>query len=317
MSFVTDVQEASHRFSTYVEEFRSLLIEYGVQGEGWLSKLRRANRDSGFRAKRDTIWKELLEQEGGKLSLGTVMAIIGAVLGGIGVAGFGGAIGIPLTLLLAPVGVIFGHELDQHGVTKSVIRKVRSWFMPDKENMSSGVQVDHPASDGESTSKAQTEGVDDDELAAILELMTQLNQRFEADISMLRENLNELSEGLHNASVAWTDDEKRLSSLEASLSSFPSVLERLASVQKVLSTLEPDLSSLRTDTANGIREVNGAVASVKERVNKAEDLLSTNASVLQRLASKQSRLRKLFLANTAVVTGMILLVIWLLARGAR
>jgi hypothetical protein len=49
--------------------------------------------------------KQFSNKNGGKLAFGVVLGIVGAVLGGVGIAGAWGAFGLPLVLLLVPVGV--------------------------------------------------------------------------------------------------------------------------------------------------------------------------------------------------------------------
>jgi hypothetical protein len=58
--------------------------------------------------------------EGGKVSITTAALIIGAVLGGVGVAALGGAIGLPLAAVLVPIGWIVGNEFDQQRWTKKI-----------------------------------------------------------------------------------------------------------------------------------------------------------------------------------------------------
>jgi hypothetical protein len=45
-----------------------------------------------------------MSEEGGKLTFGLMFAIIGAALGGVGIAALGGAVGVPLALVGAFVG---------------------------------------------------------------------------------------------------------------------------------------------------------------------------------------------------------------------
>ena len=55
---------------------------------------------------------EIAKAEGGKITLTTACAIIGLVLGGVGIAAMGGAIGIPLALIVTPIGYLVGQEAD-------------------------------------------------------------------------------------------------------------------------------------------------------------------------------------------------------------
>ena len=127
MSLINDVKSTKDRFSVYIDQLTELLKQYNITGQDWYENLKRANKDKVFVARRDEIWSRILEREGGKLTFGMVLAIIGAILGSIGVAGLGGAIGIPLILLLAPTGVCIGNEIDEKGWTKDFVEFVKSW----------------------------------------------------------------------------------------------------------------------------------------------------------------------------------------------
>lgn len=128
MSVVKDIKAAKDRFAIYIDRLSGLLAQYQICGENWYRNLKAANDDPRFIERRDAIWKEILEQEGGKLTFGTVLAIIGAVLGGVGIAMGGGAFGLPLILLLAPVGVWIGNEVDEGGLTKQFFDGLRKVF---------------------------------------------------------------------------------------------------------------------------------------------------------------------------------------------
>lgn len=128
MSVIRDIKATKDRFAIYIEELSGLLREYHLNGTHWYDNLKKANKDPAFVTRRDAIWKQILEQEGGKLTFGSVLAIIGAVLGGVGIAAGGGAFGLPLVLLLAPVGVWIGNEIDDAGLTREIINAIGSWF---------------------------------------------------------------------------------------------------------------------------------------------------------------------------------------------
>jgi hypothetical protein len=114
------------RFRSYIDRFISLAADYKLDGNGKLVSLWRARRDPEFRRRANIIWGDLVARDGAVLTLPTVLGILGAVLGGIGIAGFGGAIGIPIALLLVPAGILAGLELDSEHVTQKLVRPVRA-----------------------------------------------------------------------------------------------------------------------------------------------------------------------------------------------
>lgn len=68
-----------------------------------------------------------MKAEGGKLAFGVIFAIVGAALGGVGIAALGGAIGVPLALVGAFVGLALGNEADVEGYTSTFIRKLKAF----------------------------------------------------------------------------------------------------------------------------------------------------------------------------------------------
>ncbi|MGH9412888.1 MAG: hypothetical protein ACRD0Y_04020 [Terriglobales bacterium] len=105
----------------------ALLREYHVSGENWYTNLKAAAANPDFVARRNAIWDAILENEGGKLTFGTALAIVGALLGGAGIAMMGGAFGLPLVCLLAPLGVWIGNEADEEQLTRRFLAKFRTW----------------------------------------------------------------------------------------------------------------------------------------------------------------------------------------------
>jgi hypothetical protein len=69
-----------------------------------------------------------MKKEGGKLSLAVILGIVWAVMGGVGIAMGGTAIGLPLIALLIPLGIVLGNEADNEGITESLFEAVSSWF---------------------------------------------------------------------------------------------------------------------------------------------------------------------------------------------
>lgn len=124
MPIAKEAREAVQRFSTYIEELIALFRRYGVTGPSAVRALWSAVRNPEFKKEWKAIWSKIVEADGSKLTLTTVLAIIGAVLGGVGIAAGGGAIGLPLALLLAPLGYLVGAELDSSGLVK----KMKAYF---------------------------------------------------------------------------------------------------------------------------------------------------------------------------------------------
>lgn len=112
MPIVGEAKETVQRFSKYIQELVELFKRFDIVGSRAPRNLWKATANGEFRKEWKRIWSDVAEHDGGKLSLTTVLAIIGAVLGGVGIAAFGGAIGVPLALLFAPVGYLLGAEID-------------------------------------------------------------------------------------------------------------------------------------------------------------------------------------------------------------
>jgi hypothetical protein len=124
MPIVGEAKETLQRFSKYIQELVELFKRFDIIGSRAPQNLWKAMGNGEFRREWKRIWSEIAECDGGKLSLTTVLAIIGAVFGGVGIAAFGGAIGVPLALLFAPVGDLLGAEIDSW----SLVRRIRKSF---------------------------------------------------------------------------------------------------------------------------------------------------------------------------------------------
>jgi|HubBroStandDraft_5_1064220.scaffolds.fasta_scaffold49938_3 hypothetical protein len=73
------------------------------------------------------VSEQVMKAEGGKLAFGAIFAIVGAALGGVGIAALGGAAGVPLALIGAFVGLVLGNEADTEGYTSTFIRKLKAF----------------------------------------------------------------------------------------------------------------------------------------------------------------------------------------------
>jgi hypothetical protein len=116
MPIVEDAQQTLQRFSKYVQELIDLFKRFDGSKAVW--RLWKAIGKSEFR--REWNWIEIAERDGGKLTLTTVLTIIGAVLGGLGIAALGGAVGLPIALLLGPIGCLLGTEIDSMGLVRKI-----------------------------------------------------------------------------------------------------------------------------------------------------------------------------------------------------
>jgi hypothetical protein len=110
MGLFDEFRETGERFRAEVEALRTLLSQHEVKGPAQLVALYR--RDPAFRTEWNAVWTRLGKDNRGKVSLATAGAILGAALGGMGVAALGGAIGIPLLAVLGVGGLLAGTEVD-------------------------------------------------------------------------------------------------------------------------------------------------------------------------------------------------------------
>lgn len=109
------------RFKGYTEELIWLCKQYGITGP---EALWRGVRNPEFKRQFRAICGKVVEADGGKLSLSTLLGVIGAAFGGVGIAAGGGAIGLPLALVLGSGGYFAGAELD----SMELVKKIRRFF---------------------------------------------------------------------------------------------------------------------------------------------------------------------------------------------
>lgn len=124
MSFSDDIRDAKHRFPQHVKAFEDLFRKHRIcsTATAW-----EALSSVSFRDDMVALAEQLMKAEGGKLTFTIAFAIIGAALGGVGVAAMGGAIGVPLALVGAFVGLVLGNEADSEGYTSTFFRKFRAF----------------------------------------------------------------------------------------------------------------------------------------------------------------------------------------------
>jgi len=118
VSFTGEMKDSADRFAgaknKLVESFR----KHEIDSVGALKRAYKTNPE--FKSEWTEIWKEIARKDGGKLSLTTVLTILGAVLGSAGIAALGGAFAVPLALVLGIGGLLVGTEVDERRKEKKL-----------------------------------------------------------------------------------------------------------------------------------------------------------------------------------------------------
>jgi hypothetical protein len=110
LSLLRESSEAASRFKTQTERLIALFRRHQVNGVRSLVQAIRQN--DAFLSEWKRTWREISDADGGKLSLATAGVVLGGALGGVGIAAMGGAIGLPLFLVLGLGGFLAGTEVD-------------------------------------------------------------------------------------------------------------------------------------------------------------------------------------------------------------
>lgn len=118
MGIIKDTAASFARYRGYGNEMKSLLSRHQVHS---IDDLKRAAEGPTFRSEVAALWEGILKAEGGKMSLTLILSTIAIAMGGVGIAAGGGAIGLPLLIILAPAGYFAGQELDSEGYTKAIV----------------------------------------------------------------------------------------------------------------------------------------------------------------------------------------------------
>ena len=117
MGTFEEIGEIPEKYRVHKESLKLLFKKHDIDGiKALISKY---TTNSSFKAEWAIFWSELAKSEGGKLSLTTIGLIIGAALGGVGIAAMGGAIGMPLALVLGLGGFLSGSKFDSLSVFSS------------------------------------------------------------------------------------------------------------------------------------------------------------------------------------------------------
>ena len=110
MSLLDEFRGSVGRFKDRIAELQALLHVYRVDGARSLVRVYRD--DTRFRTRWHEVWAAAARDDGGKLSFAAVGAILGATLGGAGIAAVGTAFGLPLLAVLGLGGLVAGTEVD-------------------------------------------------------------------------------------------------------------------------------------------------------------------------------------------------------------
>jgi hypothetical protein len=118
MGISTDTKATLERIRGYGNQMKSLLFRHEVHS---IADLKRAAKDLSFQSEVTALWGNIVRAEGGAITLTVILSTIAIAMGGVGIAVGGGAIGLPLLVILAPAGYFAGQELDSEGYTKEVM----------------------------------------------------------------------------------------------------------------------------------------------------------------------------------------------------
>jgi hypothetical protein len=142
----------------------------------------RAARDD-FRKGLTLVLRDTARRNGATLTLLTAASWVSIAVGSIGIAGMGTAIGIPLAVLLIPLGLIGGGFLDQDGLLARTRRRVSAFV--------SGASIDVNKSD------TQTEAEAESSLhAQALQLISERVDAISESTSALKEELQIIRESV-------------------------------------------------------------------------------------------------------------------------
>jgi hypothetical protein len=122
MSIITDTKATLERIRGYGNEMKGLLSRREVHS---IDDLKRVAKESSFQSDVAALWGSIVRSEGGAITMTVVLSTIAIAMGGVGIAAGGGAIGLPLLVILAPAGYFAGQELDSEGYTKAIVCKFK------------------------------------------------------------------------------------------------------------------------------------------------------------------------------------------------
>lgn len=110
---IPETKQVLQAWKAQIEQLGELCRQGRIRG--WRAPLQLITayrQDPLFRQNWNSIVEQMVKDNGGKLTLATSGLIIGSVLGGVGLAGAWGAIGVPLAIILVPIGWLVGTDVD-------------------------------------------------------------------------------------------------------------------------------------------------------------------------------------------------------------
>ncbi len=119
MSTFNEIKEIPQKYEVYRDRLIDLFKKYNIKSLKDLKHQYKHN--TVFNDEWKLIWNDIAKTDGGKISFTTVGIIIGSALGGVGIAAMGGAIGMPLALVLGLGGFLFGTMVDDERKEKLYI----------------------------------------------------------------------------------------------------------------------------------------------------------------------------------------------------
>lgn len=111
--------------SMNISGIEEIFEEWNVKS---LQSLNAAARDDRFRKALISVLRETAKRNGATLTLTTAAIWISAAIGSIGIAGLGGAVGLPLAVILIPLGLLGGGFLDEDGLLSRTRKRYFSAF---------------------------------------------------------------------------------------------------------------------------------------------------------------------------------------------
>jgi hypothetical protein len=116
MSIITDTKATLERIRGYGNEMKGLLSRREVHS---IDDLKRVAKESSFQSDVAALWGSIVRSEGGAITMTVVLSTIAIAMGGVGIAAGGGAIGLPLLVILAPAGYLMLRDTRRRPLTGS------------------------------------------------------------------------------------------------------------------------------------------------------------------------------------------------------